>query len=113
MGAVIACKKKEGGSAALGFIADWSFRLGGGGKGAVCFLFIQRVSRLVNHFASDAGILNLGIPVGKAPPLLFSFFRSKNSSLSGFEQMLQMSSHSTAPFFDAALAVQRQEKRRS
>jgi len=59
---------------------------------------VEFVGGAVHHFACDAGILNLGIPLGEAPSLLFFLFWSEdNNALCGFEQVLEMFSRSLPP----------------
>ena len=49
------------------------------------------VGCLIYHFASDAGIFDLGVPLGEAAPLLFLFLRSsenKNFTVQGIRNCI-------------------------
>jgi hypothetical protein len=51
----------------------------------------------IDHFPGDARILNLGIPVSKAPPLLFLFLRCLNGLFRFLKKLLQTICHEFTP----------------
>ena len=52
----------------------------------------------IDHFLGDARILNLGIPVSKAPPLLFLFLRCLNGLFRFVKKLLQTVCHEFTPW---------------